>query len=575
MDNKPIFSENDLGNRFLWLGYLLSQLDSTYKNTMQIFLKPNDDHKDEVAEIIEWQNQLVIAMSSSHCRSRLLGMFFRKHNLESLGGEQIRIIAVVSFRQTLMHYRDTPGMHIARVASLTRTIDDVLRHRNVVAKLFATGLLLQETDVQHNFLSLHQGLGDFLLGNAAAPVDKPEPKQPQPPVPAPEKPRPEPEKPKVNPVSLPDFVKSLPEMSPREMAKVIHREGYIGQDKAVKSICLMAWRHLNRLKKVFVEKIDYKELPPKGNALMLGSSGCGKTYLVELLFFKIINLPVVIVDASNFVETGYVGTHIPSIFTRLIQVANRDVEKAGLGIICFDEFDKICSSHSAARFAGQGTTKDLKLGVQQELLKVMEGSEVTCDLDLKSSHDKQVIISTKNIPMICCGAFSGLKSMLQKQGKAIGFGAKDGKNSQMDFKDEIKRASSFESYGIIPELYGRFSSLVCFDDLNEDELKAILKRNTIQQYEKELSLNGLGLQVYPDVYDHIVEQCLERQTGARGLQTALISHLEEALFEAYSNPNSQSIRLFVDGGRIGWEVTKRHTKRARQEESKKEMLVEI
>jgi len=573
MDNKPIFSENDLGNRFLWLGYLLSQLDATYKNTMQIFLKPNETHKDEVAEIIEWQNQLVICMSSSHCRARLLGMFFRKHNLESLGGEQIRIIAIVSFRQTLMHYRDTLGMPLSRIASLTRTIDDVLRHRNAVEQLFKAGLLFQAKDDDYRYLDLHQGLGDYLLGNAAAPVDKSiinkeEPK------PLPDKPCPDIAsqmgKPRAE-FSLPNYIKSLPVINPMEMARLIHQEGYIGQERAVKSVCLMAWRHLNRLKKVFIDKINFKDLPPKTNALLLGCTGCGKTFLIELLFSKIISLPVVIVDASSFVETGYVGAHISSIFTRLIQVAGNK-EKASLGIVCLDEFDKLCSSHSAARFAGQGTTKDLKLGVQCELLKLMEAFEVSVPLKL-GIDDKMIVLDTRNIPLIGCGAFSGLARHLDAQSQAaIGFGA-NGKTTNRNFKDDIQKASSFESYGIIPELYGRFSSLVTFDDLTKDELKAILEKNTIQQYARELALNGLNLQICPDVYDLIVEQCLEKGTGARGLETALVFHLEEALFEAYSNPHSQGIGLFVSKGKIGWEVMKRRVKKLKTKVAEKEALL--
>ena len=569
--SSPPFSWNDIGNRFLWLGYLLSQLDASYKDAKIILLKPNDAHKDAIAEIIEWQNQLMLTLS---CQSKAqkLGDFFISHKLPAIpNNEQIRVICVVFFRQTFMHLRDTLGMPLARIASPHRTIDDILRHRNAVEQLFQAGLLFQAKDGGCRYLDLHQGLGDFLLGNVAEPLDKPIINK--------EEPKPLHDKPCPNiashlgkpraEFSLSNYIKSLPLMSPREMAKVIHQEGYIGQDRAVKSVCLLAWRHLNRLKKVYLDGVDYKDLPPKTNALLLGQTGCGKTYLVELLF-KILRLPMVIADASNFVETGYVGNHISSIFTRLIQAAGSN-EKASLGIVCLDEFDKICSSHSAARFAGQGTTKDLKYGVQCELLKLMESFEVGIPLKL-GIDDKMITLDTRNIPLIGCGAFSGLARHLDKQNQpAIGFGA-NGKTTSRHFKDEINRASSFESYGIIPELFGRFSSVVAFDDLNKDELKAILEKNTIQQYEKELSLNGLGLQVCPDVYDLIVGQCIERQTGARGLQTALVSHLEEALFEAYSTP-SQGIRLFVDGERIGWEVIKRRVKRRTKAEEKETLLL--
>ena len=562
MDNKSIFSWNDFGNRVLWLGNLLSRLDESYKKAPVLLHADYDSHRDDIAEIVQWQNQIAI--------SRTLETFLSSHSLPLLHPEQVRIIAVVAFRQSLMFFCDTAPMNIARIASLKRTFDDIVKNRSAVAKLFESGVLEAASDSEHNFLKLHSGLSSFLLGETAIPIDKPckaEPAKPSPDIS-------EPEKPRANKVSLPDYVKSLPTITPMEMVKLIKKKGFIGQEGAIKSVCLLAYRHLNRLKKVFVDKIDYKELPSKGNSLLLGPTGCGKTFLIELLFSSIIKLPVVICDASNFVETGYVGAHIPSIFTRLIQVAGNDVGKASIGIVCLDEFDKLCSSHSTARFAGQGTTKDLKLGVQCELLKIMEASEVSVPLELgRGSDDKKIVLNTRNIPFIGCGAFSGLASMLNKNGHAIGFGT-DGNNSKTDFKKEIKRVSSFENYGFIPEIYGRFSSVVAFDDLSKDELKMILERNTIQQYEKELALNGLGLFVHPDVYDHIVKQCLERGTGARGLQTALVSHLENGLFQAYSDPNSQDIKLFVDGGQVGWEVTKRRMKReVKNQKVEKEALL--
>jgi len=578
-DLKPIFNWNDIGNRFLWLGHLLSKLDVTYKDNKAILLKPNyDAHKNEVCEILHWQHQLMRAIASTQPQSYLMRIFFRKHNLPSImSGDKIRIIAVVLFRQSLMFYCDCIVMNLARIASLERTIDEIVKNRNVVVKLCDSGILEPASiGTDHHFFRLHQGLNSFLLGEEPAPVDKPsKPKEPEPPVPPPEEPSPEPEIPKVNTVSLCDFIKSLPVITPLEMAMAIKQEGYIGQEGAIKSVCLTAWRHINRMKKIYVEQIDEKLLPSKNNTLLLGQTGCGKTFLVELLFSKIIKLPVVISDATKYTESGYVGGDVSHIFTRLIQVAGDDIEKASVGIICLDEFDKLAGCGSAVRFAGEGTNKDLKLGVQQELLKLMEASEVIVPLEFtSSSRAKQIIINTRNIPIIGCGAFSGLWRRLNKRNHStIGFGFADADNSKTDFKEEIKKVTNFETYGIIPELFGRFSSVVVFDTLTKDELKTILQRNTIRQYEKELALNGLGLQVCPDVYSLIVKQCIERQTGARGLQTTLISHLENALFEAYSNPNSQSVRLFVTGGQIGWEVMKRRVKRIKLEEIGKEMLV--
>jgi hypothetical protein len=232
---KPFFSWNDIGNRFLWLGYLLSKLDASYKDADTIFLKPDENHKDEIAEIIAWQNQLISAMGSGYRQARMLNSFFNKHHMASMMDDmKYRIIAVVCYRQTLMHVMDVFGIHIARMASLQRTIDDIMQHRNVAVGLVRAGMLVPKTFVGRHYLGLHEGLGAFLLGDEPTPADKPVPlKQPEPtappaapaPSPAPERPRfdtpGKPEKQKANPVSLPDFIKSLPEMTPLEMAALI------------------------------------------------------------------------------------------------------------------------------------------------------------------------------------------------------------------------------------------------------------------------------------------------------------------------------------------------------------------
>lgn len=196
----------------------------------------------------------------------------------------------------------------------------------------------------------------------------------------------------------------------------------------------------------------------------------------------------------------------------------------------------------------------------------MEASEIFVPMELShSSNVKRIHFPTTFIPIIGCGAFSGFWRTQNKGTTSIGFGS-DCSNPKTNCKEELKKAANFESYGILPELYGRFSSVIIFDELTTAQLKTILKRNTIQQYEKELSLNGLELTVHPDVYEHIVQQCLEKNTGARGLQSALVTHLEDVLFDAYSFSNSKGIRLFVDGGTIRGEVIRRRAKRVVEKE---------
>jgi ATP-dependent Clp protease ATP-binding subunit ClpX len=351
-----------------------------------------------------------------------------------------------------------------------------------------------------------------------------------------------------------------PILTPREMLEIINQNGYIGQDTAKKAICLMAYRHLNRMRKVYLEGIPREQLPPKENYLLMGPTGCGKTFLIELLFQKILQIPTVIIDITSFSETGYVGQDVPTIITRLIHAAEGDLHLASIGIVCIDEFDKIASGKNSAVFSGAGTTKDVTgIGVQRELLKMLESAEVDAPYDIShSTYGARTTFPTQNVSFIACGAFSGFRQVLAMREQNIGFGKAKPESAGLGIstslnREEIEKAVNFEAYGLMPELIGRFARIIPFNALTRDDLSRILHENTIIKYQNELALDDIMLTVDSSVYDLIVDKTLARETGARGLKSYLVEYLEDACFEVYSS-NKKSIQIDTRDGEIIWRV---------------------
>jgi ATP-dependent Clp protease ATP-binding subunit ClpX len=346
------------------------------------------------------------------------------------------------------------------------------------------------------------------------------------------------------------WVDSLPGLTPREIVARLRELGYLGQDRAVRAVALAAHRHIRRVKSLFVEQVPRSELPAKHNLLMVGPTGCGKTYLMELLFCQVLGIPTATVDVTAYSETGYIGEDVNSIITRLLFAAEGDPLRTKIGMICLDEFDKIASSNNRAVFAGEGTTKDVSgMGVQRELLKMLESSVVAVPTEFgHSSYQEKPLLSTADIMFVACGAFSGLKSLSNKRlGGGIGFHAKP-RNAWDEIAVEYEQSEMedtviFQQYGFLPELIGRFSRIVPFAPLPRDTLMQILRQNVLRTYSLEFSLAGIRLDVEEPVLDRIVDEAMRKQTGARGLRSAITLHMEDAAFEAYSAP--QAARILV------------------------------
>jgi ATP-dependent Clp protease ATP-binding subunit ClpX len=358
-------------------------------------------------------------------------------------------------------------------------------------------------------------------------------------------------------------VRGVPSLPPREIEGHIRACGYVGQDRAVRAISLGAYRHVARLRRIYLQGGKRDALPPKTNMLFVGPTGCGKTYLVEILFRDILRLPTVVVDMTGFSETGYVGQDVNSIMTRLLYSADMNLALSAIGVVCLDEFDKLASGQNNAVFSGAGTTKDVSgLGVQRELLKMLESIELPVPLEYThSDYAPKAVLSTQDIGFIACGAFSGLKGSIEQSGKEhIGFEREPLSGDQHRIavsysEDEVEIARNFMNYGFLPELVGRFKRIVPFHALTRDQLSLILQDRLVSQYKNEFLLEGKELTVAEEVLARVVEESLKKETGARALEASFIRYLEDAAFEAFSDPACRHVRLLLRGGTVAFELS--------------------
>ncbi|WP_372998940.1 ATP-dependent Clp protease ATP-binding subunit ClpX [Sulfurimonas sp.] len=320
-------------------------------------------------------------------------------------------------------------------------------------------------------------------------------------------------------------------MTPKELNNFLG-DYIIGQERARKLLSVAVYNHYKRIFKTKNITDDDTEIA-KSNVLLIGPTGSGKTLMAQTIA-RVLNVPIAIADATSLTEAGYVGEDVENILTKLIQAADGDVERAQQGIVFIDEVDKVSRMSE-----NRSITRDVSgEGVQQALLKIVEGAEVNIPPKGGRKHPNQefTTIDTTNILFICGGAFDGLDDILKrKQGdNVLGFGHEKKSKDEQKMTYDMVEPDDLVSYGLIPELVGRLPIIASLNEISEEDMVRILtepKNSLINQYKKLFSIDDVELNFESDALKAIATKSIKRKTGARGLRAILEENMIDIMYE--------------------------------------------